>query len=339
MEPERLDEFTNKLKEKKKAIIEGKPKPSHLKILKPSDQSDWKMIKYFDQMKGDVKESFGKHLFKLDEITTLDHTGPTGEKCDNLLGHTWHKLMKFCLDRKQGETSSNHSKKEYEDAGISLLDKLYEEMKISVICRDFPLYGYMYNKKELSPEIYFWRGSADTVGMFYNQERKKHEYVIIDWKVKKSLLGFWTDAETFGMHLHQGLSYAKLLQLHLELDYLPSFLLVPISGDNGRDVHPGLFFDYPDECKEKINNQFLWAIEPLAADAIQQMYAEESLLQHDVLKELKKLNFDRSSSTFGAEKPLKDVFDENATVGDLLKAMNSDAKSLTIIPREKSEDN
>ena len=39
MEPERLDEFTNKLKETKKAIIEGKPKPSHLKILKPSDQS------------------------------------------------------------------------------------------------------------------------------------------------------------------------------------------------------------------------------------------------------------------------------------------------------------
>ena len=50
MEPERLDEFTNKLKETKKAIIEGQPKPSHLKILKPSDQSDWKMIKYFDQV-------------------------------------------------------------------------------------------------------------------------------------------------------------------------------------------------------------------------------------------------------------------------------------------------
>ena len=43
------------------------------------------------------------------------------------------------------------------------------------------------------------------------------------------------------MYLHQGL-YAKLLQLHLKLDYLPSVLLVPISSDNDSDVRPGLFF-------------------------------------------------------------------------------------------------
>ena len=36
---------------------------------------------------------------------------------------------------------------------------------------------------------------------------------------------------------------------------------------------------------------------------------------------------------------LKDIFDGNATVGDLLKALGSNAKSLTIIPSEKSEDN
>ena len=97
------------------------------------------------------------------------------------------------------------------------------------------------------------------------------------------------------------------------------------------------FFDYPDECKELINNQLWQGTEPPALN--QQIYAEKSLLQHDVLLGLKKKIFDRSSSTCRAETPLKDIFDENATVGDSVKALGSDAKSLTIIHSEKSEDN
>lgn len=39
------------------------------------------------------------------------------------------------------------------DAGISLLRKLHDEMKISIISGKFPLYGYMYNNKELPPYL------------------------------------------------------------------------------------------------------------------------------------------------------------------------------------------
>ena len=67
------------------------------------------------------------------------------------------------------------------------------------------------------------------------------------------LLKFWKKSTTHGWYLHQSLVYARLLQLHMELDYLPPILLVPISNNDGRTIHPGLFYDYPDECKEAIN--------------------------------------------------------------------------------------
>ena len=280
-----------------------------------------------------IKDSFGKHLLKSKETIQLDHAGPTGPPYNNVLGQKWHRLMKKSVERELEKTSSDDS--DEEDAGISLIRKLHDGLEISIVSSDFHLYGYMYNKKELSPVTYFWQGDADAIAMF--RQGREIKFAIVDWKVKKDLLEFWTSSETFGMYLHQGLLYAKLLQLHLKLNYLPSVLLVPISGESGRDIHPGLFFDYPKECKEWIDNQFWWGTEP--PEPIRQIYAEESLLKHDVLEILKKGKFDRSSSTFSVEKHLKDVFDKNATVGDLLKALGSDARSLTIIPREKSEDN
>ena len=50
MKAEELSFFTYYLADKKTEIKDEKPKPSHVKILNPSDQSDWKMIKYFDRV-------------------------------------------------------------------------------------------------------------------------------------------------------------------------------------------------------------------------------------------------------------------------------------------------
>ena len=185
-------------------------------------------------MNNDVKESFRKHLFKLEEIATLDHAGPKGPPYGTEHGIEWHTLME---DRAKAVlTKTSYELHEKGDAGISLLRKLPDEMNISIICGNFLLYGYMCNKKKLQPVTYLWQGNADAVGVFYNQKRKCSEFVIVDCKVKRDLLDFWTTGDTFGMYLHQGILYAKLLQLHLELDYLPSVLLVPVSGDNGSDV-------------------------------------------------------------------------------------------------------
>ena len=284
----------------------------------------------FFQMNKKIKDSFVNHLdVKIIKLTKAGPTGPSGPK----LGTKWHKLLK---DSIKGEEMKKFQP-DHVVAAKSFLDELKSVLGIEILDSDFCLYGFMYSESELSPRVYFWHGDADAIGYYYNKKRGRCEYVIVDWKVKRDLLNFWISKDTFGMYLHQGLLYAKLLQLHLKLDYLPSFLLVPISSDNGSDVHPGLFSDYPDECKELINHQFWWGTEPPALN--QRIYAEKSLLQRDVLLGLKEKNFDKSSSTYSAETPLKVIFDENATVGDLLKALGSDAKSLTIIPSEKSEDN
>ena len=103
-------------------------------------------------------------------------------------------------------------------------------------------------------EMYFWKRDADAIGWYYNERREQYEDVIVDWKVQRDLLDFWKKSDAYGKFLHQCLVYARLLQLHLKLHYLPAILIVPISSDNGKDILPGLFYNYPEECKSAIND-------------------------------------------------------------------------------------
>lgn len=41
----------DELKNLRKKIEEDKPKPTDMKILNPSDDSDWKMIKYYNRVR------------------------------------------------------------------------------------------------------------------------------------------------------------------------------------------------------------------------------------------------------------------------------------------------
>ena len=45
----------------------------------------------------------------------------------------------------------------------------------------------------------------------------------------------------------------------MKLEYLPPILLVPISNNDPRDIHPGLFLNYPDKCKSAINAD-IWSV-------------------------------------------------------------------------------
>ncbi|XP_022777798.1 uncharacterized protein LOC111319255 [Stylophora pistillata] len=194
---------------------------------------------------------------------------------------------------------------------------------IELLESDFHLYGYMNDDSE--QEVYFWRGNADAIGWYYNKWRKKSEYVIVEWKVNRDLLYFWDSRDTYGMFLHQGLLYARLLQVHLNLDYLPSVSIVPIFGDNGKDVHPGLFYDYPDECKKWIND-FSWhANAPVPVALPQHIYGRASLFNDDLLKELL-----INAVPVKKDEPLSSIFKENTKVGELLEALGHDARSLRI---------
>lgn len=315
-----LDELRKKIKEKKR-------KPSGMKILNPSDDSDWKMLKYFSRMNNKVKKSFSDHLLVIAEknIASLEAAGPEGPPFGNVLGHEWHKLLK---DKIKGKKID---KKSYDKAVDSLFQQLRSTYGIELLDSDFPLYGYMYSKDELSPEVYFWQGDADAIGWYYNKKRGYNEYVIVDWKVKRDLLEFWDSSEAYGMYLHQCLVYAKLLQLHLKLDYLPSILIVPISGDNGKDIFPGFFCDYPEDCKEKIE-EYWWGTE--LPEPPQKIRGKKSLFRKYILDDLK------VEGEFHApyDMDLKDLFDKGAKVGDLLEAFGSSANFLRIVPENPPDE-
>ena len=260
----------------------------------------------FFQMSKNIKDSLRNHL----DVKTIPFitAGPTRTRGD-ALGNVWHKLLRDTLkEKKMTEYRTKHT--------ISIL-----ELGIEILNSNFYLYGFMYSESELSPEVYFWQGEADAIGWYYNKKRGQYEYVIVDWRVKRDLLHFWVSDDTFGMYLHQGLLYAKLLQVLLKLDYLPSVLIAPISDENECFVQLGLFSDYPDECKKLINDDFCWHGN-VPESLSQTIYAKASLFDQIVCFE----------SPIGANVLLRCIFRENATVGDLLEALGPTTRSLTLIP-------
>ena len=81
---------------------------------------------------------------------------------------------------------------------------------------------------------------------------------MVDWKVLDILNSWEKNKNAFGKYHHQCLIYARLLQLHMDLDYLPHILIVPTSSITGKDVYLALFWDYPEDCKQAIES-FKWS--------------------------------------------------------------------------------
>ena len=119
--------------------------------------------------------------------------------------------------------------------------------EIKYLQSKFPLYGYMSDKEK--SRVFIWSGEANAIGWYDNN------YVVVGWKVVE-ILKFW-DNGVYGSYLHQCLVYAKLLMLHLNLPRLPYILIVP-SSNAGYQIHLGLFSDFPDECKKKLD-QYQWS--------------------------------------------------------------------------------
>ena len=133
-----------------------------------------------------------------------------------------------------------------------LISYVETQHNLSFLESKFPLFGFMADvvTEEKHPKLYLWQGVTDAIA--YSTELEK--YVIVDFKVVDNLLDYWqSKTDLCGKHLHQCLAYAKLLQLHMGLDYLPPSLIVVINKFTGIDGYFPLFQDYPDECKEKLD--------------------------------------------------------------------------------------
>lgn len=227
----------------------------------------------------------------------LKEEGPHAEHNDGTLGKRWHALL-------GSDVLSKKKVKGEKLAAKELVQSLQEQFGVKLLDCNFPLYGYVYNKEETAPNIYLWQDAeADAIGWYYDKISKRNKFVIVDWKVC-DLLEFWKKSTTYGMYLHQGLVSARLLQLHMKLDYLPPILLVPISFRNGQDIQPGFFYDYPDECKDAVNRDVWSTTLPKPPLVIQpKMPFKPSLKDGEV----------------DGEMLLKDLIEDGAKVKDFLK--------------------
>lgn len=257
-----------------------------------------------------------------------------------LPGGEWDTLLNKCIKEKSSADalSKRMSALELSSARPSVID-VVRDLLISHIETDyhlnfldskFPLFGFMRerevatNEKKHHPKLYLWQGEADAIA--YSWELDK--YVIVEFKVVDNLSDYWqSKTDLYGKHLHQCLVYAKLLQLHMNLHYLPPILIVVIHKFTGKEAHFALFEDYPKECYEKLD-EYEWFTEQPSKRPDPLKIASTDKLLHEKFRGVGDVVHVPDPQT-----KLSDIFGKDATVKDLLDSLGHD--SLEIFRQEQ----
>ena len=213
-----------------------------------------------------------------------------------------------------------------EDVARDLILSIEEQHNLEVFDSKFPLFGFMRdvtsNEKKHPQKLFLWQGEADAIAFSEVLEK----YVIVEFKVVDNLSDYWQrKTDLCGKHLHQCLVYAKLLQLHMNLPYLPPSLIVVIHKVTGKEGYFALFEDYPKECYEKLD-EYEWFTEqpskrPLKIASTDKLLHEKFRYVGDVVH------------VPDPQTKLSDIFGKDATVKDLLDSLGHD--SLEIFRQEQ----
>ena len=148
----------------------------------------------------------------------------------------------------------------------------------------------------------------------------------MEFKVVDNLSDYWQSKTVlFRKHLHQCLVYAKLVQLHMKLPYLPPSLIVVIHKVTGKEGYFVLFENYPKECYEKLD-EYEWFTEQPPKRPLK--IANTDKLWHENFRYMC-----RDVVVPPAPTKLSDIFGEDATVKDLLDSLGYD--SLEIFRQER----
>ena len=182
---------------------------------------------------------------------------------------SFHTAMSNGIAHLDSEGGSRNEAPEEEKLWFNCVHKyLKDKFKVSLLhdIEEVPLSGFAFTKGENSRHKFnFWDGKADAVGLLEGED--EYKYVIVDWKSTGSTLNaFWEHGDAkmrstyYRDHLTQCLVYARLLKMHLSLNYWPPTLIVPYNFDK-EYIHPRLFTDYPDKSKEAIE-KYQWSTNP-----------------------------------------------------------------------------
>ena len=180
-----------------------------------------------------------------------------------LMGRSFHGAMSnetAHLDS-AGGSQNKAPEEEWLSCWFNLRNKLLKDnFKVTLLSAimEVPLWGFMYPKNEdFLSDLNYWNGRADAIGLLEGED--DYKYVIIDWKSASKLDHFWIN-KPCGDYFTQCFVYARLLKLHLSLDYYPPILIVPFNSER-EYMHPRLFTDYPDQFKEAIE-KYQWSTNP-----------------------------------------------------------------------------
>ena len=177
-----------------------------------------------------------------------------------------HAAMSNGIAHLDSNGVSQNKAPEAERLWFNGVHKCLKEFKVSLLhaIEEVPLSGFAFTTDE-KPEFNFWSGRADAIGLLEGED--EYKYVIIDWKSTGSRLNaFWEHGDDnmrsayYRDHLTQCLLYARLLKMHLSLNYWPPTLIVPFNSDK-EYMHPRLFIDYPYESKKAIQ-KYQWSPNP-----------------------------------------------------------------------------
>ena len=262
------------------------------------------------KIKAPIKQKFLEFgRTKNAEITKFSHTP------FEMPGHKWDALLSNWI---RGNRSRILPEEKVADLLISYVE---EQRGLTFLVSKFPLFGFMREvakDQKKHPKLYLWQGEADAIAYSWNLSK----YVIVDFKVVDDLLDYGQKkTDLCKKHLHQCLVYAKLLKLHMGLDYLPPSLIVAIDRFTGMRAYFPLFEDYPEECYKKLDEYEWFTKQPPKRPLM--IYNPEQLLNP---------LYTRFSASFQNTR-LQELFRSNATVKDLLDLLGYD--DIEIVPRKE----
>ncbi|XP_067031757.1 uncharacterized protein [Acropora muricata] len=254
------------------------------KILRPCQREDFESIMGFTLYdKKSDRELFNKWMVDTPNRTAhrIQAKGKNSVLPRSTGGKGLHGVMSNGIAHLDSKGSKNTAPKE-ERLFFNYVHRfLKDNFKVSLLpaFKEVTLRGFIYRKDEdSSSKLNCWDGRADAIGLLKGKDGDK--YVIVEWKrAGKTLNAVWENKPSRD-YFTQCLVYARLLKLHLSLDYLPPILIVPFNSEC-EYMHPRLYTDYPDQFKEAIE-EYEWSTNP-------QKFKKESPLKDTVKEDLPQL--------------------------------------------------
>ena len=217
--------------------------------------------------------------------------------------------------------------------GGEILKKMEDNFSCEFIEAEVSISSFAVERKtrwrKTEPQVDFWSGKMDAVAI--RRSTDGLEIFVVDWKTTsakeanlRDISEWWNGATKFKVPLYQCLVYRALLSAHLKrynVEASVGIMLVPLHQLTLK-LHPGLCVDFQAMVEEHLLdelNKLQWF-----AALDESIYAHTIKLPCKLFKESydPAADVDESTNVLKEDTRLKDILNENATVADLLQALD-----------------